>query len=157
MKKLLLIVVLSLFCLISIAQTSNQLIAVHQFNNLAAINAIANPIRGNLAYNLQNNFLYYYNGTSWIQTPSNSSSSAGWELDGNNVSSSDFLGTTNNEDLKIRVNNTHTWSFLSNGNLQNQRNNIVIGDYAMLNPNWSIDNIAIGINAMRDNNVQIII
>lgn len=152
MKKLLLIAAVCLFCIVSTAQISNQLIAVHKFTNLAAINAIVNPVRGNLAYNLDNNFLYFYNGTSWIQTPSNSSSGAGWELNGNNVSSSNFLGTTNNQNLKIRVNNNHVWSFLANGNIENEQNNIAIGNSAMLNPIWSNDNIAIGINAMFNNN-----
>ncbi|MGC6428395.1 MAG: hypothetical protein ACON4Y_04395 [Flavobacteriales bacterium] len=107
MKKLLLIVVLSLFCLISIAQTSNQLIAVHQFNNLAAINAIANPIRGNLAFNLDNGFMYYFDGTNRIQTPTSSSSSNAWDITGNAGTDdfTNFIGTTDNQDLSFRTDN----------------------------------------------------
>ena len=151
MKKLLIMAGL-LSALSSFSQSAQQLIATHQFNNLSAINAIANPIRGSLAFNVGNGFLYYYNGISWVQTPSNASSNSGWGLTGNACSSSNFLGTTNNESLKIRANNIHSWSFLANGNIENHQNNIVIGEGAMLNPIWSNDNVAIGISAMRDNN-----
>ena len=164
MKKFVLSVVLSLFCILSIAQTSNQLIAVHQFNNLADINAIANPVRGNLAFNLDNGFLYYYVGVNWVQTPS--SSVSGWQLDGNNVSSSDFLGTTNNESLNIGVNNSLLWKVMPNGSFHplgatqykigigentlpysNGYNNIAIGFYALSSNTNGHHNIAIGKNS----------
>ena len=152
MKKQLISVLLCLFSIVSIAQTSSQLIAVHQFTDLAAINAIANPVRGNLAFNLDNSYLYYFDGVNWIQTPSNSSSGAGWELDGNNASSSDFLGTTNNEHLKIRVNNAEVLQIRSKGRIINSES-IYIGHSSNgenETGSFSRNNIGIGSAALRN-------
>ncbi len=102
MKKNLLIFTVVLLSISTTAQTNQQLIAVNQFSNLTAMNSIASPIKGSLAFNAGNNFLYYYNGTTWVQTPS----ASGWSLTGNSIGSSNFLGTTNNEPLRFRVNNT---------------------------------------------------
>ena len=97
MKKLLLMAGL-LTALSSFSQSAQQLITAHNFTNLAAINAIANPKRGNLAFNVQNSILYYYNGSSWI--PIQDITTSGWSLTGNAVDTSNFLGTTNNQPLK---------------------------------------------------------
>lgn len=102
MKKNLMSIIAALLSISAIAQSNQQLLAVNQCSSLSAMNAIANPIKGSLAYNLGNDFLYYYNGTTWVQTPS----PAGWSLTGNSISSTNFLGTTNNEPLRLRVNNT---------------------------------------------------
>ena len=76
MKNYLLILALFL-SLYTTAQTSEQLVAVNHFTNLAAMNSVANPISGSLAFNLDNNILYYYDGTEWTPT------SEGWRLNGN--------------------------------------------------------------------------
>jgi hypothetical protein len=108
-KTCLLSIFLVLFIFLSNAQTAQQLISVHNYNNLAAINAINNPPRGALAYNLDLNFLYYYNGTTWVQTPSTSTpSSSGWGLMGNSGTNpiDNFIGTSDNQDLIFGTNNT---------------------------------------------------
>jgi len=113
MKKNLMSIIAALLSISAIAQSNQQLLAVNQCSSLSAMNAIANPIKGSLAYNLGNDFLYYYNGTTWVQTPS----PAGWSLTGNSISSSNFLGTTNNEPLRLRVNNTERAVLETRGSL----------------------------------------
>ncbi|MFD0860664.1 tail fiber domain-containing protein [Sungkyunkwania multivorans] len=56
---------------------------------------------------------YYWNG-SWQRF---NDGSAGWELDGNAVTASDFIGTTNNFPLNIHVNNNQRFSFTDAGQI----------------------------------------
>lgn len=56
---------------------------------------------------------YYNNGSSWIRVQS-----TGWSLQGNtNITASNFLGTTDANDLAIRTNNTEKMRLTSSGNL----------------------------------------
>ena len=114
MKNLFYIIIISLLHNFGKAQTANELIVIHQFNNMAAINSITNPVEGSLVYNLGDGFLYYFDGTNWIQTPNTSSGSgsAGWNLEGNTgiTANTQFLGTTDNNDLNIRTNNLNNFS-----------------------------------------------
>ncbi|MBL6663396.1 MAG: hypothetical protein ISP71_04760 [Flavobacteriales bacterium] len=63
------------------------------------------PARGNLIYVQSEEQIHYYDGSSWQPISSNTSTS-GWTLEGNSIGSSQFIGTTNNEDFRIRSNNT---------------------------------------------------
>ena len=57
---------------------------------------------------------HYWSGSAW--TPLTGSSSGNhWDLAGNAITSSDFLGTTNGFDLNIRTNNTNRMRVQSNG------------------------------------------
>lgn len=156
MKKLSL-VVLALYCMFGTAQTSSQLIAIHQFANLAAINAISNPVRGNLTFNQNDSLLYYFDGLNWIQCPSNSvsASASSWELAGNIITSSDFIGTTNNADLRFRVNNVERWRMNSRGTLipVNTGDNVYIGQSAGNSQalNATSYNVGLGFESLKDN------
>ena len=116
MKKLLLLMAGLLTALSSFSQSAQQLITAHNFTNLAAINAVANPIRGNLAFNLDNDLLYYYDGTNWVPI-SNGAATSGWSLSGNVAQPIDFIGTTNEQDLVFKVYNNERWRMKTNGNL----------------------------------------
>ena len=51
--------------------------------------------------------LYYYDGTTWQPISSNTNNATnGWELNGNSISNSDFIGTINNQDFRTRTNDT---------------------------------------------------
>ena len=134
MKNLFYIIIISLLYNFGKAQTANELIAIHQFNNMAAINSITNPIEGSLAYNLGDGFLYYFDDTNWIQTPNTSSGSAGWNLEGNTgiTANTQFLGTTDNNDLNIRTNNLNRVRVDASGNL-NILNDLIVDGAAYNN------------------------
>lgn len=61
---------------------------------------------------------YYWDGSMWTAMKASATgggSGDGWQLDGNSISSGDFLGTANYQALNIRVNNTQFGSFHPNG------------------------------------------
>jgi hypothetical protein len=77
--------------------------------------AIATPANGLLIYQTDGTAgFYYYNGTTW--TPFGSS---GWGITGNagTTPASNFLGTTDAQDLVIKANNTEALRVLSSGNV----------------------------------------
>ena len=176
-KTCLLSIFLVLFIFLSNAQTAQQLISVHNYNNLAAINAINNPPRGALAYNLDLNFLYYYNGINWVQIGSgNGSSNDGWSLTGNSITATNYLGTNNNQPIEFHVNNNPQWRLNANGTwhsysstvgigqnvLSNSsgNNNVAIGNYSMSQNTTGINNVSIGnssafANLTGNNNVAV--
>jgi len=82
-------------------------------------NAISSPATGLLIYQTDNTpGFYYWNGTAWI--PLLSSSSGGglfWSLTGNSITGTEFLGTTNNQPLVIRTNNTERMRITATGNV----------------------------------------
>jgi|GEM_PF-1627520 len=82
--------------------------------------AISSPATGLLIYQTDNTpGFYYWNGTAWIPILSSSSGSGlFWSLTGNSITGTEFLGTTNNQPLVIRVNNTQTFQFNTNLSLQ---------------------------------------
>ncbi len=92
---------------------------------------------------------YFWNGSKW-NTISDSSggsgggTSDGWSLTGNNIDSSKFLGTTNYNSLKLKVNNSEFALFDPHGGLS-------IGYSAVANENNSV---AIGTNANASNSNQ---
>jgi len=63
---------------------------------------------------------YYWDGSTWTAMKASATgggSGDGWQLDGNSISSGDFLGTTNYQALNLRVNNTQIGSFHPNGGI----------------------------------------
>lgn len=82
-------------------------------------NAISSPATGLLIYQTDNTpGFYYWNGTAWI--PLLSSSSGGglfWSLTGNSITGTEFLGTTNNQPLVIRTNNTERMRVTASGDV----------------------------------------
>jgi hypothetical protein len=89
----------------SFAQDGSQLIRIHTVADITSMNNTILPARGNLIYVQSEEQIYYYDGSSWQPISSNTSTS-GWTLEGNSISSSQFVGTTNNEDFRIRSNDT---------------------------------------------------
>jgi hypothetical protein len=67
-------------------------------------NAIPNPAEGLQVYNNTTKKHNYFDGTNWQELSVIGSSSAGWATTGNNTILSDYLGTTNLNDLDIRTN-----------------------------------------------------
>ena len=57
------------------------------------------------------------NGNASWQTPSSGGGASGWALTGNSIASGNFLGTTNDQPLRIRTNNTERFSFTTAGQM----------------------------------------
>lgn len=80
--------------------------------------AISSPADGLLVYNTTNDRFEYYdaNLSSWVGILS---SSLAWTTSGNSISdpSTEFIGTTNGQDLVFRTNNTEQMRILSGGNV----------------------------------------
>ena len=85
----------------------------------------AGLLTGTLVYNTNSSItggngtgIYIWNGTLWVMlaTPSTPNSTA-WNINGNNVSPSNFLGTTNNASLSFRTNNIQQMLLDSLGSL----------------------------------------
>ena len=140
MKKLILLYLISLIFNYSQAQTAGQLVSINKFNDFAEISAINNPNDGSLAYNLNNGFMYYYNGSSWIPL---TLGGVNWSVSGNSVTTSNFLGTINNQNLDFQSNNVDAWTLSTNGNLVPTR------DYAPTYANYS-PNTIIGQNSLQN-------
>jgi hypothetical protein len=93
-KIYLLILILSINLSVN-AQTADQPIRLHNISNLNDLNNITSPATGSLAF-VQNN-MYYYDETKW---------NTFWTTySNNNTNSTNTLGTTNNEDLRVMTNN----------------------------------------------------
>ncbi|MBL6873133.1 MAG: hypothetical protein ISR00_04175 [Flavobacteriales bacterium] len=116
MRKYILLTLFSIFNYTSICQNFNQLICVNIVSNETTMNAISSPQEGNLIYVQSTDAIYYYDGTNWMLfSNGNSSSSNDWNLAGNSIASSNFLGTSNNTDLDIRTNNTQRMTVKNDG------------------------------------------
>jgi hypothetical protein len=124
--------------------------------------AIASPATGLLVYDISSSLFYYYNGTAWTALPE----PAIWSLNGNGntVSGTDFLGTTDNQALDIRANNiihtrirttgqievlnTGMSTYLGDGvarfDDQNNRRNTGVGSSAFQSMSSGTGNTAIG-------------
>ncbi|MAO45336.1 MULTISPECIES: hypothetical protein [Leeuwenhoekiella] len=75
---------------------------------------------------------YYWDGSVWtaMKAAASGGSSAGWQLEGNSVTSGDFLGTTNDDDLRIRTNDVERFNFTTEGQLLYTNGGIEIGTAA---------------------------
>lgn len=104
-----LVFILLLFCdFLSIAQSAQQLVKIHNVANISAMNSISSPSEGSLVYVNTENCLYQYNGTGWTKF---------WKSNGNQASQNDFIGTTNNQDLRISTNNSQRMVIKSDGKI----------------------------------------
>lgn len=84
-----------------------------QLASLTDAVTIASPAQGLLVFNLNSNAIvspgfYYNSGTTnapaWVKLIDKPGETGGWSLNGNNVSTTDFIGTTNNRPLRFGVN-----------------------------------------------------
>jgi hypothetical protein len=102
---------------------------------------------------------YYWNGSAWVRF-STGSSSTGWLLTGNagTVDGTNFLGTTDNIPLTLRVNNNRagrisvgsaeTFLGYNAGRVNSGTNNAFIGYFAGYNNTTGYDNTALGTAAL---------
>ncbi len=113
---------------------------------------------------------YYFNSSIWERLDSSAGSSF-WTLNGNvgTTSGTNFIGTTDSQDLSIRTNNTEKIRITTDGQIEvyntgnsifigenagnsddlSTNNNVFIGKDAGMN-NSSENNIALGTRALRD-------
>ena len=109
--------------------------------------AIISPATGLLVYDTDANSFWFYNGNAWVNLTGSSGGGSGvnWKLSGNNGTnpSSDFIGTTDNQSLRFKVNNEHYGLLDSNGS-------ILWGMQSGMN-NSGYSNIAIGTKALYSN------
>ncbi|SCY08671.1 Head domain of trimeric autotransporter adhesin [Nonlabens sp. Hel1_33_55] len=119
------------------------------------ISTIANPKPGLLVYNTANvvglNVGYtYWDGSQWSTFLDLNTESNDWTLQGNSITGSEFLGTTNDQSLNFKINNTDAGGIETNGSIRLGRgtssatNNIVIGSNASAT---QLASIAIGFGA----------
>jgi trimeric autotransporter adhesin len=78
--------------------------------------AIATPATGLLVYQTDAPAGFqFYNGTAWIQI---STGGTGWALAGNATTAANFVGTINNEPLRLRANNQEHARLTQRGGLE---------------------------------------
>lgn len=123
--------------------------------------AIASPASGLLVYDNTTSSFWFYNGSAWTELITGTS--VGWKLTGNNGTDTSihFLGTTDNKDLKIRVNNTRAGVIGVNGNLflglssgnpnASGYSNAAYGSNALQGMTSGFENIGIGSSSLFKN------
>lgn len=102
-------------------------------SNLSSPSPVTSPATGLMVFNTGANQpigLYYWSGSKWVSSAGSPSSSY-WGLTGNTGTnpSTNFLGTTDNQDLAVYTNNSERMRVMANGQ-------VVIGQTA---PNSSTD------------------
>jgi hypothetical protein len=108
--------------------------------------AIAAPVNGLLVYDMDSLAFSYFDGLVWIFLKGNNSISGQWNLKGNaGTTSSNFIGTTDAQDFRFKVNNQFF------GVLGNANKNIAFGENALLNNTTGFSNVAIGTKALHSN------
>src|SRR2546423_7398937 len=106
-------------------------------------NAIAAPATGLLVFDTDTNSFWFYGGAAWINLITNVT---GWSLTGNTGTNpaNHFIGTADNQPLLFKINNQRSGYLGTNAN-------IFFGLGSGENDTLSINNIGIGINALKDN------
>jgi len=118
--------------------------------------AIINPAKGLMIYDTTTNSFWFHNGNAWMEI---TTGNAGWSLTGNSgTTSSDFIGTTDNQSLNFRVHNlpagkldeTHANTFwgVSAGALTINGQNTAMGYFALRSNTVGTNNVAIGNKAL---------
>jgi hypothetical protein len=96
-----------------------------------SVSPVNSPIEGLLVYNINVNTIggsgkgyYYWNGTQWAKLVISNIVDE-WKLKGNSGTdpNSDFLGTTDAQDLVLRTENTEKMRIKTNGNIGINNNN----------------------------------
>lgn len=127
-----------------------------RLSNTTLKDPVSNPVESLLVYNTQTTGdltpgFYYWTGNVWkaLVTSGDGGNTGGWNLNGNSVSISSFLGTTNYSSLKFKVNSAnfgqlHPLGGLALGKdaLANSSHSIAIGTSA--NASTSNQSVAIG-------------
>ena len=117
----------------------------------------ASPVTGLMIYQTDATpGFYYYDGSAWQALAGGGGGGASWELTGNagTTAGTNFIGTTDNQAVDFRVNDTIKYRLETNGTLtpHNTGYSIFIGENAGLNDNLSNNhNIALGYEALKSN------
>ncbi len=125
-------------------------------------NAIASPANGLLLYDVDSLSFTYYNGANWVFIKSGSDTSKSWGINGNNNTNAttNFIGTTNANDLIFKVNNikagyirinTNTALGYNAGNNGTGINNTAFGSQSMQVNTTGLLNTAIGYQSLQTN------
>ncbi len=107
---------------------------------------IPSPATGLMVYNTENNSIYYFNGASWVSL---GLGGINWLLTGNGGTDPalNFVGTTDNQPLKFRVNNTAA------GEINPIYGNVFMGWLAGSATSTGYSNVAIGSGSLKINTV----
>ncbi|MEO5942838.1 MAG: tail fiber domain-containing protein [Ferruginibacter sp.] len=91
--------------------------------------------------------LYIYNGTAWVPVAAGGTVLGGWSLTGNSGTNpaSNFIGTTDNQPLKFKVNN------IGSGEVNPVNGNTALGQYALSANGTGGQNTALGYNSLAYN------
>ena len=130
------------------------------------VSTIVSPATGLVVFNtdavvgLDAGFCYF-DGSVWVNIKDDNSTITDWKLSGNNISSADFLGSTNSEALEFRVNNIAVGRFELNNSIAFGNNASTLDGNAIAIGGSSLSSrqstIAIGSSAAarRDNSIAI--
>ena len=147
MNKITLALLLTLSSMGVYSQSSSvdaKSITAAKYANQAAIDAaITSPEEGMQVYNIALKSYMVYDGTGWKVL----GGSLGWSLAGNagTDATSNFIGTTDAQSLKFRVNNTPA------GEISAATGNTSFGRNALRSNTFGNDNTASGTNALLSN------
>jgi len=134
-------------------------------------NSIGSPIEGLLVYQTDNTpGFYYHNGTGWLNISTDNNA---WSKSGDSATNptSNFIGTTDAQDLSFRTNNLEKMRLTEKGQLEfwntgsslfigreagenndlSSNSNTFIGDRAGQNTVDGFNNVALGASALRTN------
>ncbi|HET6721719.1 MAG TPA: hypothetical protein VFH07_03170, partial [Chitinophagaceae bacterium] len=127
---------------------------------------IASPAAGLLVYDTDANSFWFYNGTAWTNLTGSGGGGSGtnWKLSGNSGTSpsSDFIGTTDNQSLRFKVNNAHYGLIDTNGSVlwgmssgmnNTGYSNVAIGTSALYSNTGRSNLVAIGDSALFNNGI----
>ncbi|MCK7590251.1 hypothetical protein M0G43_06685 [Subsaxibacter sp. CAU 1640] len=92
---------------------------------------------------------YYWDNTSTSWLPIGGNCNSGWNLNGNSITTGQFIGTTNNQDVIFRRNNRHAGR-IGSGELQLRTS---FGDNAASSLTSASSISAFGVNALEENTV----
>lgn len=107
---------------------------------------ITTPATGLLVFDVDSSAFAFFNGINWIFIKDTKNTKAVWLMDGNSDTNvSNFIGTTNNQALRFKVNNIVAGEISTNGN-------VALGQQTFINGGSGTSNTVVGFNAMRNNN-----
>lgn len=124
---------------------------------------IVSPAIGLLVFDTDSNAFAFWNGAAWQFLKKGLNNADGWSLKGNNGTNptTDFIGTTDNNPIQIRINNKHAGKIgldfggnialgIMSQPIDGGQDNISIGE-SSLSKNMSNGNVAVGKSALKNN------
>ncbi|WP_124979008.1 tail fiber domain-containing protein [Nonlabens xiamenensis] len=111
---------------------------------------VASPVESLLVYNTATTAdvtpgFYFWNG-QWTRFNTVVTDSD-WALQGNAATPTDFFGTTNIEPIRVRVGNTHRWTFTNNDQLIFANDEIRIGNATTISNGFGATAVGLDANA----------